>query len=304
MRGDDLLTLIAQRSRRGGCPEAPERRQPPRRVFDALRREAFADAGGAVPLDGGAPLGARGRSDAPAREMDGRDAPGDGRLGWGRRRCGGAHQRSVDQLCDGGESKAAAVWSTAQKASVRHALLASGKPWATESADNLSAEMDRYVHEWAFMHRDACEATSVRHEQSAALLDLRMQCLSERLEQVRSVVTLLSQSDETLLARAPKARVLAHPTPGLDIPDTKALSAPVCPCPAIQPFCAEVEQARAALTRVKAMNELGHYAEADKMARALTLEARRLRYESPPSPRHPRSRQVTRSNTSPTIRTP
>lgn len=41
--------------------------------------------------------------------------------------------------------------------------------------------MTSYAQSWAKLYRETCEATQVRHEQSADVLDLRMSCLQEPL---------------------------------------------------------------------------------------------------------------------------
>ncbi|MFV8749307.1 tetratricopeptide repeat protein [Nannocystaceae bacterium ST9] len=72
------------------------------------------------------------------------------------------------------------VWDDAARAEIRRELLASGKPYAADTWTRVEAELDAWGRRWADAHRDTCEATEVRREQSAELLDLRMHCLAER----------------------------------------------------------------------------------------------------------------------------
>jgi tetratricopeptide (TPR) repeat protein len=178
-------------------------------------------------------------------------------------------------LCPSAQPQLAGVWDADRKAAIARALQASGKPWAGETASRIAGEIDRYGREWVAMRREACEATSVRHEQSEALLDLRMRCLDERLEEVRSLASQLSQPDEALLDAATTA--VYSLAPMRDCADTKALLAPV-PLPGDPAVRAEVEQVRASLTEAKAMSELGRYAEAEPLAAELVGRARALRY--------------------------
>ena len=50
--------------------------------------------------------------------------------------------------------------------------------------ERLTTLLDRYAARWADMYTEACEATQVRGEQSAEVLDLRMECLNQRLSSV------------------------------------------------------------------------------------------------------------------------
>src|SRR5206468_3605837 len=56
------------------------------------------------------------------------------------------------------------------------------------------------------MHREACEASLLRHEQSPALFDLRMACLDRRLGAFGALAReLASRPDARVLDRAPRA---------------------------------------------------------------------------------------------------
>jgi eukaryotic-like serine/threonine-protein kinase len=67
-------------------------------------------------------------------------------------------------------------------------IRASGKSYAEQSFAGASRFLDEYVGKWLGMYQETCEATHVRGEQSAEVLDLRMSCLQERLTGVRAPV--------------------------------------------------------------------------------------------------------------------
>lgn len=270
--GSDLLTILAN-VRDGKLPRRPPPARVPSLLLDALRRGLSAEPADRFPS-----------MDALLRVLE--HDPTLARRRWlgvsaaAAIAVGGialvASTRARDQrlVCEGGEREFAGVWDADGKAAVGRALLASGKPWAAETAGIVSGELDRYGRDWAAMHREACEATSVRHEQSEALLDLRMQCLKERREEVRALATQLSQPDGALLESAAKA--VFSLTPLRRCADLRALTAPVpLPGDAIR---AQVEQLRVDLAKVKAMNELGRYTEAAPLASELTTRARALHY--------------------------
>jgi serine/threonine protein kinase/tetratricopeptide (TPR) repeat protein len=183
--------------------------------------------------------------------------------------------RETSHVCVGSEAKLAGIWDGDRRAAVERVLVESGKPWARETAASLSRVLDGYASEWVAMHRDACEATGVRHEQSEALLDRRMQCLSERAAELRSLTRQLSEPGEGLLEEAPKAVYSLTPLRGCA--DARALLAPVPP-PSDAAARDRVERVRMELANAKAMKYLAHYAEAKQLASEQVDRARALAY--------------------------
>ena len=51
-----------------------------------------------------------------------------------------------------------------------------GKSYAPDVFATVSRALTTYAQNWANMYKDACEATEVRREQSAEVMDLRMEC--------------------------------------------------------------------------------------------------------------------------------
>jgi tetratricopeptide (TPR) repeat protein len=76
-----------------------------------------------------------------------------------------------------GDDRASAVWSDARRELLRVRL--SPKVFA-----RVSQRLDDYTRDWSAMHLGACQATRVDGTQSEALLDLRMECLRRRLDEV------------------------------------------------------------------------------------------------------------------------
>ncbi|MCA9687835.1 MAG: protein kinase, partial [Myxococcales bacterium] len=85
-----------------------------------------------------------------------------------------------ERLCSGGQDEIAALWNPEVDARLREAMVASELPYAEASAIRVGTEFERWTQRWAAAHREACEATRVRGEQSDELLDLRMACLDDR----------------------------------------------------------------------------------------------------------------------------
>ncbi|MEM6989205.1 MAG: serine/threonine-protein kinase [Myxococcota bacterium] len=97
--------------------------------------------------------------------------------------------------CAAGAQRAAAHWDASRAASLRAALDEPELPYAAKTIDALVIGIDAYVARWATAHRDACEATHVRREQTGDLLDRRMACLDRRLTSVSATVDELVRED-------------------------------------------------------------------------------------------------------------
>jgi len=65
--------------------------------------------------------------------------------------------------------------------------------------------LDRYARRWTELYVEACEATHVREEQSAEVLDLRMACLREGLEDLRALVNMFRQPTAEVIENAVSA---------------------------------------------------------------------------------------------------
>ena len=105
-------------------------------------------------------------------------------------------ERRQRMECLGAAAKLAEIWElpggrmpSPRKEAIRRAFMATGKPYAADAFRVVMGTLDRYVTTWNGMHREACEATNLRGEQSAEVLDLRMSCLGERLSEVRALTT-------------------------------------------------------------------------------------------------------------------
>ena len=184
------------------------------------------------------------------------------------------HQRS-SRVCGGAERKLAGVWDDTRRDTVRRAFLATNKPFAEAAWRGVVAALDAYSRTWVGMHEDACAATRVRGEQSEALLDLRVGCLTQRLGEVKALVDVLEGADAEVVERAAKA------TGGLGslavCADAEALKG-VLPPPKDAATRTKVQEVRAKIARSKALEDAGKYDEALKVATAAFADTRELAY--------------------------
>jgi serine/threonine protein kinase/tetratricopeptide (TPR) repeat protein len=177
--------------------------------------------------------------------------------------------------CRGAEREVDGVWNGARKQAVRAAFAKTGKPFAADAFTAVAAALDGYGARWAAMQTEACEATRVRGTQSSELLDLRMQCLQRRLDDVRAQVDLFSAADDEVVTRAPE---MSRSLPPLaECADTEALRAPVRP-PADPAAQKRVVETRKALATAHALWQGGRYPAAQKQIAPVVDEAHAIGY--------------------------
>src|SRR5690606_4719336 len=108
----------------------------------------------------------------------------------------------TEGLCSGGDDRIAKVWNEDVRAGIERRLQTSGMRYADATWAEVRRELDDYTQAWARQHRQACEATRLRGEQSEAILDLRMACLDRRLHEVEVVTATLANADAGVVENA------------------------------------------------------------------------------------------------------
>jgi tetratricopeptide (TPR) repeat protein len=182
-------------------------------------------------------------------------------------------------------AKLAGVWEapvggqpvrTPEKELIRHAFLATGKPYAAASFESASATLDRYTQRWSELYVEICEATHVRGEQSAEILDLRMAFLTEGLEDLKALCHLFRGATAEVVSNADKAAAtLANPERCRDVAFVRNAVRP----PEDFKTRVLVESLRARLAEVRALWSVGRIADALSAATPLVEEVRRAGYE-------------------------
>jgi tetratricopeptide (TPR) repeat protein len=157
------------------------------------------------------------------------------------------------QLCRAGEERVAAVWDPARADTIAAAFEATTIPHAPGTWAATRERFEAWAPAWAAAHRDTCEATHVRGEQSGSLLDARMSCLQRQLDKVEALLVELGQPDETTVERTASATS--------SLPDPSSCEDPAGPALPSDPAARErIEKAQRALAIAHAKNELGRYA--------------------------------------------
>jgi serine/threonine protein kinase/Tfp pilus assembly protein PilF len=177
--------------------------------------------------------------------------------------------------CDAGGDRVASVWSPARRDQMRDAFLASRRPHAAASFERLTQMLDAWGRAWELDYRDACQDTRVRGEQSEHLLDLRMQCLTRRLDEADATIALLAAGGGDAVDHALEAAMALPAT--APCADVAALTAPVAP-PETQLLHVQVDAVRGRLDEARGLERLGRYAAALAAARAALAAARATGY--------------------------
>ncbi|HVZ71650.1 MAG TPA: tetratricopeptide repeat protein, partial [Polyangia bacterium] len=159
---------------------------------------------------------------------------------------------------------------------VRAAFARVGGAAVDDAWPRVSAALDRYTAAWTRMSVDSCEATHVRGEQSAAVLDLRTSCLGAGLQRLRALTDVLAAADRGVVREA-VAAVDALPDVAA-CADVEALKA-VTPLPSDPAARARDEALRRRVAEANALKDTGKMAEAEPLARALVVDARAAGYD-------------------------
>jgi tetratricopeptide (TPR) repeat protein/predicted Ser/Thr protein kinase len=96
------------------------------------------------------------------------------------------------ELCPRADGQLRGIWDDRMSATVAQSLSRAGAPLAVESAAIVRSRLDGYAQAWLAAQQDACAATNIRHEQSGAALDLRMNCLRRRRLELGAFVAQLA----------------------------------------------------------------------------------------------------------------
>ena len=182
---------------------------------------------------------------------------------------GAVHLARVWELPDGARS------AGSRREAVHGAIFKAGAVDGPRIWDRVSTLLDAHVKSWLSSYRDACEATNVRHEQSAEILDLRMSCLADNLDATRALTDLLAVGDPGVVEHAAEAAATLEDFHRCA--DLQQLRLGVRP-PKDPLVRARVEALRKRTSDVNALFELGDDRGAAAAAKALLADVKPLSY--------------------------
>lgn len=167
------------------------------------------------------------------------------------------------------------VWDEARREQVGAAIVATELGHSAETASLVENRLDTYAAGWVEARRDACEATHVRSEQSAELMDRRMECLDDRLDVLGALVSVLAEADATVARNA--AVAVAELPSVAPCADRTALLADR-DLPSDPDTLAEIDRLRGELAQAHARGLAGKYLEGLRGAEAVSVAAEPLAY--------------------------
>jgi serine/threonine protein kinase/tetratricopeptide (TPR) repeat protein len=104
--------------------------------------------------------------------------------------------------CAGAAERASVV--ARLKGAIGDAVMATGRAHADTLIARLGSQVDGYLAEWVDLRTQTCRATRVHGEQSELVMDQKMACLDDSLDQMSALLRALSASPtDTALNRAP-----------------------------------------------------------------------------------------------------
>jgi serine/threonine-protein kinase len=187
-------------------------------------------------------------------------------------------------VCAGGPEKLAGIWDLATEGALRparheqiqKAFIDTGKGYARDVFATVSRALTRYAQDWAAMYKDACEATQIRGDQSAEVLDLRMSCLDERLQGVRALTDLFATASPEVVENAVNAANAVEPLDRCaDVPLLRAVVRP----PEDPVVRGNVDELRRRLAVLKARFDAGQWKGAATDGPGIVAEARTIGYK-------------------------
>ncbi len=180
-----------------------------------------------------------------------------------------------ERPCAAAEQHIAELWNDGARRAIASAFAESGRSYAQDTWTRVSEQIDAYADAWIAMHRDACEATRVRGEQSEAALDLRMACLAGRRDRLARALAVLAEGGAETVDHA--TAVASALEPIAPCADAEALASGIAP-PATAALADAVAEVRRELADADARQTAGRYADAATSALQALAEARALDY--------------------------
>ncbi|MBA3817618.1 MAG: serine/threonine protein kinase [Deltaproteobacteria bacterium] len=173
-------------------------------------------------------------------------------------------------------TKATRLWDAAKREPARSAFLATGKPYAQQAWVTTERVLESYAQAWTAASGEACEATYVHHTQSAAVLDLRSECLDTRLAEFGALVDLFGNADAQVVEKAVDASAKLSSLAGCANAAALRDRLAVPEAPAARETLGRV---RAELAQAKALDDAGKLAEARTHAATAAGLAREVGYK-------------------------
>ncbi len=167
-------------------------------------------------------------------------------------------------LCQGAERKLLGVWDPQIKSKVKKAFSDTGLPYASDTFQRISDRFDAYAKNWQAQHTQACEATHVHGEQSEKMLDLRMDCLNQNLQQLKALIDLFANHTDQQIVKQAVQAATALPSP-TSCQDKGRLLTKI-PYPEDKQTQSSIKSIQKQIARIMALKNAGKFIESYRLA--------------------------------------
>ncbi len=178
--------------------------------------------------------------------------------------------------CDRGAESMAGIWDATRGARLLEAFRQSGVGGAEATWKGFASILDRRAGSWIEMNNQACAATHIYGVQSPETLDLRMECLQRKRQEMKDLVDVFSENlDAKTVDRAVDAADrLSLVSACADVASLRA----VVPVPDDPDVRSRVASLRRGLSRSTALYEAGRFDQANEQLRPLKAQADAVGY--------------------------
>ncbi len=177
--------------------------------------------------------------------------------------------------CAAADRPAAALWNPTVRGQVEAAFKSSATNDAAGAFARLDRAMSQRVRLIRAMHREACLATEVRHQQSQVLFDRRLECLADRGEEVAAFTAVFAGGDASVVERALQATLSLPPVEQCANPLVVMAAVPPPADPAAR---VRVQELGPVLARAMALEYAGKWTEAAKETESVAAQADAIGY--------------------------
>ena len=180
-----------------------------------------------------------------------------------------AMTRRLERLerCRSGADRFAAVWSASRADAIARRVADDDRAFAASRWQTAYSDLDAFGAAWSRMHDEACRATVIEGRQSDALLDARMACLDQSLQEVDALTRVLATSSTWVgLSRRPTSGL----TPVSSCADARGLLGPVAASADQRP---QVAALRTRLAEARARWAAGDYGDGYRQIVDLVADA-------------------------------
>ena len=177
--------------------------------------------------------------------------------------------------CTGASAKLAEVWSPERQQAIAATFAARTDTWAPDVAAEVQRRLSGWTERWSSGRTESCEASEVRGEQSAALMDLRITCYDRKLRELAPVLELLAKADDQV---ARKAVDVVAALPSIEPCDDPEGLRAIEPPPADPAIVEQVDAVRAKLAEARSLASAGRFELALATSEPLVAAAEKTGY--------------------------